>query len=84
MLLARATTPNANRLSPLDCSGQTIAITPCDVYREAVSMARDHCSRIGETLDRLDEIVAVPRGRRVEVEGSGMAQVALCKQVGQD
>ncbi len=83
MLLPRSVAPDSQRPRPVNGTRRGAAIDSFDSDRKATLVALDDCASIGETLDGLHELIAVPLLRRVEVECVGVTQVAFRNQVGE-
>src|SRR5258706_15980010 len=69
---AGSTSPDTQCTQPGDSTNLTIAIDAANTNGEAVFVAFNYRSGIWKALDRLHEIIAVPRFRRVEIKCAGM------------
>src|SRR5262245_22930682 len=76
-LRVRIEAPHAESSHPFHRSDRSRRIPTTNVYAVAVSMAADGRSGVVESLDRIDELVAVLHVGRVEVERAGVAQVSF-------
>src|SRR5215468_9961077 len=82
-LRVRIEAPDAESSHPFHRSDRSRRIPTTNVYAVAVSMAADGRSGVVESLDRIDELVAVLHVGRVEVERAGVTQVPFRDEPGQ-
>ncbi len=75
-------TPNAPE--PNNSANLASAVDSTNAHGETTSVTLDYGSRVWETLDRLHEIIAMPRFSRVEIKCIGMTEIAFGDQIGEN
>src|ERR1043165_3957791 len=81
-LLSCRASPYAQFPHPNHRSNGPVPIDPSDSHRKTIPMTLYHSACVREALDGLHELVAMPRGGRVEIKRIGMANVSFGDEIG--